>query len=119
MDILWQPGKTGDSRMKADSETRSGICSQRKAERGMEMEVDLRRYTRCIVEKDGEYLIGLCGRPRWSKSPYDAWHTRTKENAIRVALKLGGRLMLFNPIAGQLAPLASICDERRSIAKSS
>lgn len=72
--------------------------------------MDIRLYTRCIVEKNGEYLLGLWGFPRWSNSPYDAWHTRTKADAIRVAWKLGGHLMLFNPIAGQLVPLASICD---------
>ena len=39
---------------------------------------------------------------RWSRSPWDAWRTRDREKAEKIAKVTGGDMMLFNPIAGQL-----------------
>jgi hypothetical protein len=39
---------------------------------------------------------------RWSKSPWDAWITRDRSAAQRVARNVGGDLILFNPVAGQI-----------------
>ena len=39
---------------------------------------------------------------RWSDSCWDAWRTRDREAARRVAQRVGGELMLFNPVAGQI-----------------
>ena len=67
--------------------------------------MDCREYTRLIVKKDGEYLVGcVLGTKilKWDDSPYDAWWTRIKERAIRVANGVDGQIMLFNPIVGQL-----------------
>ena len=48
------------------------------------MTEDLRKATRLIIKKDGEYMVGriLYSRElRWSKSPYDAWWTKDKAKA--------------------------------------
>ena len=65
---------------------------------------ELRKQTCIIIRKDGEYLVGticyskdLC----WSRDHYDAWRTRDREAAERVARKVGGELVLFNPIVNQ------------------
>lgn len=39
---------------------------------------------------------------RWSISPWDAWITRDTETARKVADRVGGEIMLFNPVAGQI-----------------
>lgn len=66
--------------------------------------MDIRRATCIIIEKDGEYLVGTIlysEELRWSGSPYDAWRTRRKEDAARVAGKVGGEMVLFNPVVNQ------------------
>lgn len=68
--------------------------------------MDVRKSTCLIVERDGEFLVGASELGlRWSQSPYDAWSTRDKMTAFKVAWKVRGRLFLFNPIAKQLKPL--------------
>ena len=67
--------------------------------------MDIRRETCIIIRKDGEYLVGTILYStdlRWSWSPYDAWRTRRKEDAERVAGKVGGEMVLFNPIVRQM-----------------
>ena len=69
------------------------------------MRTDIRSRTGLIIRKDGEYLVGtICYSTdlRWSCSPYDAWRTRRKEDAERVAGKVGGKMVLFNPIVKQM-----------------
>ena len=64
----------------------------------------LRRETCIIIRKDGDYLVGtiLYSRDlRWSYSAFDAWRTRDREAARRVARVVGGVLVLFNPIIGK------------------
>ena len=64
----------------------------------------LRRETCIIIRKDGESLVGtiLYSRDlRWSYSAFDAWRTRDREAARRVARVVGGVLVLFNPIIGK------------------
>lgn len=67
--------------------------------------MDIRLQTGIIIEKDGEFLV--CAVPysnqlRWSSSPWDAWITRKSYQSERVAIRVGGIEMLFNPVAGQL-----------------
>lgn len=70
------------------------------------MKYNIRKATCLIIERDGEFLVGMSGSlPRWSVSHYDAWRTRDKTQAFNVAWKVRGRLFLFNPIVGQLKPL--------------
>ena len=66
--------------------------------------MDIRRETCIIIRKDGEYLVGtICFSKdlRWNWSAYDAWRTRRKEDAERVAGKVGGEMVLFNPIVNK------------------
>ena len=66
---------------------------------------DIRRHTCVIIRKDNLYLVGtiiFSTDLRWSTSAYDAWRTRSKEQAQRVAGKVGGQMMLFNPIVGKV-----------------
>lgn len=64
----------------------------------------IRRETCIIIRKDGEYLVGtICYSTdlRWSTSAYDAWRTRNRADAERVAGAVGGVMVLFNPIVNQ------------------
>ena len=65
---------------------------------------ETRKQTCIIIRKDREYLVGavLHSRElRWSYSSFDAWRTRDREAARRVARVVGGMLVLFNPIIGK------------------
>ena len=67
--------------------------------------MNIREQTGIIIQKDGMFLVGLVlGGPelRWSSSPWDAWRTRRRDKAFIVSEKIGGKRMLFNPVAGQL-----------------
>ena len=67
--------------------------------------MDIRKKTCIIIRKDGEYLVGTILYStdlRWSWSQYDAWRTRKREDAERVAGKVGGEMVLFNPIVKQM-----------------
>ena len=66
--------------------------------------MDIRRKTCVIIRRGNEYLVARVIYSRellWSSSPWDAWRTRDKEAARRVA-GFGGKMMLFNPVAAQL-----------------
>ena len=72
--------------------------------------MDIRKKTCIIIRKDGEYLVGTILYStdlRWSWSPYDAWRTRRKEDAERVAGKVGGEMVLFNPIVRQMRTMGN------------
>lgn len=61
--------------------------------------------TGLIVRRGAEFLVARIPYSyefRWSRSAYDAWKTRDREEAQGVARKLGGDLWLFNPITGEL-----------------
>jgi hypothetical protein len=65
---------------------------------------DIRKKTCIIIRRNGEYLVGtiLYSKDlKWSASAYDAWRTRRKETAERVARETGGVMVLFNPITGE------------------
>jgi len=67
--------------------------------------MDIRRMTGLIVQRGPEYFVGMIlgtGKLRWSRSPWDAWISRDRETAQRVARYVGGYLALFNPVAGQV-----------------
>ena len=68
------------------------------------MKTDIRTKTGLIILRDGEYLIGFNlfdNGLNWTTSKYDAWFTRNKADAVRVAAKVDGELVLFNPIIGK------------------
>ena len=65
----------------------------------------IRQATVLIVRRGTDFLVGRIPYSmeyRWSRSPYDAWGTREKDKAQKVAKLLGGDLWLFNPVVGQL-----------------
>lgn len=67
--------------------------------------MDIRRATTLIIKRGNQYLVGRVfgfSELRWSIYPYDAWSTRNIENAQRVAKRLGGRIILFNPVVKQM-----------------
>lgn len=70
--------------------------------------MDIRRKTYLIVEKDGLFLqcVDFTHSIRWTKSPWDAWKTRDRQQAAQICAKFGGEPMLFNSVAGQLAKLS-------------
>ena len=72
------------------------------------MKNDIRKKTGLIIRKKNEYLVGTILYStdlRWSISPWDAWITRDREAARMVADKVGGEIILFNPIVGQMREL--------------
>ena len=65
---------------------------------------ELRKQTCIIIQKDGEYLVGTVLYSldlRWSYSAFDAWRTRDREAARRIAEIVDGEMILFNPIIGK------------------
>ena len=72
------------------------------------MKDDIRKKTCLIIQRSGQYLVGrilYSTDLRWSGSPYDAWMTRNREQAERVARRTGGNVMLFNPVVKQIRVL--------------
>ena len=70
----------------------------------------IRAQTVLIIRRKNykEYLVGrqiYSGRLVWSTSKYDAWRTRDREKARKVAEKTGGEPVLFNPIVGRTKAL--------------
>ena len=66
--------------------------------------MDVKNYGGWIVRSEGEYLIAvaysdtrLC---RWSNSPFNAAFFTRMDDAVRVAQKVGGEVLRFNPITG-------------------
>ena len=72
------------------------------------MKGDIRRKTAIVIQKDGSFLVGFSLFLRWAASPWDAWRTRDKEAAKRVAAVVGGEMMLFNPVAGQIRKMKGV-----------
>ena len=67
--------------------------------------MNIRLCTVLIIKRGSQYLVGRIPYSmefRWSDSPFDAWKTRERETAEKVARMIGGDLWLFNPVAGQL-----------------
>ena len=67
--------------------------------------MDIRKQTAIIIRREGKYLAGrnlVTGDLIWRESYSDAWRTRQKALAEMVASKVGGELMLFNPIVCQV-----------------
>ena len=67
--------------------------------------MNIRKQTCLIIKRGSEYLVGTILYStdlRWSRSPWDAWRTRDREKAKKLARVTGGDLWLFNPVAGQL-----------------
>jgi len=75
------------------------------------MKDDIRRATGVIIRRGREYLVGTILYStdlRWSIYPGDAWITRNREKAQRVADRVGGELMLYNPIVRQMREIEKV-----------
>ena len=67
--------------------------------------MNIRKCTVLIIKRGSMFLVGRIPYSlefRWSSSPYDAWKTRERDKAEKVARVIGGDLWLFNPVVGQL-----------------
>lgn len=67
--------------------------------------MDIRLKTGLIIRRGREFLVGrilYSTEYRWSDSPWEAWRTRKKEEAEKIARRTGGEIWLFNPVAGQI-----------------
>lgn len=63
----------------------------------------IRSRDRLIIERGGVYLAGARnGQPLWHWSKYHAWWDENHNGRYveKVAAKVGGTVMLFNPITG-------------------
>ena len=72
---------------------------------GISLHMNIKKYTVLIVKRGSQYLVGRIPYStefRWSRSPWDAWRTRDRDAAQRVAGRVGGVPVLFNPVAAQL-----------------
>lgn len=74
------------------------------------MKDDIRKQTCLIIRRNGEYLVGrIMGTSalKWSIYAHEAWRTRDRAKAEKVARKTGGVLVLFNPIVNQKKTLGA------------
>ena len=67
----------------------------------------LLKNERYIVQKGKKFLMGkpyddsaFC---RFSSSPYDGWQSRNFNECIVIAKQIGGKVMLFNRLTGDLS----------------
>ena len=66
--------------------------------------VDIREQTYLIIRKNRLFLQGkewITGETLWTQYAYNAWRTKDREEAEEVARKLGGVMVLFNPVTGK------------------
>lgn len=70
------------------------------------MKQDIREKTCLIIRKGKEYLVARVvwssSELKWSTSAWEAWSTRSREKAEKVAELTGGEIMMFNPIIGRV-----------------
>lgn len=71
--------------------------------------MDIRLQTALIIRKrirkKDKFLVGRIldtADLRWSSSPWDAWSTRDRKAARRVRHFIGGDIMLWNPVTGEM-----------------
>lgn len=59
---------------------------------------------RYIIKKGRHYLDRFNGiEIRYTPSHYDCWKSRSFNTAIRVAKQVGGKVMKFNPVTGDIS----------------
>ena len=67
--------------------------------------MDIRTKTCIIIRKNRLFLQGkecYTNKPKWTQYRHQAWKTRDKEKAAEIARKVGGVMVLFNPVADQM-----------------
>lgn len=66
--------------------------------------MDIREKTCIIIRKNRLFLQGkecFTNDPKWTQYRYQAWRTRNRQKAERIARIVGGVMVLYNPIADQ------------------
>ena len=66
--------------------------------------MDIRTKTCIIIRKNRLFLQGkecYTNKLKWTQYRHQAWKTRDKERAAEIARKVGGVMVLFNPVANQ------------------
>ena len=59
---------------------------------------------RYIVKKGRHFLLRFDGIDiRYTPSSYDSWKSKSFDSAIRIAKAIGGKVMKFNPITGDVS----------------
>lgn len=67
--------------------------------------MDIRTKTCIIIRKNRLFLQGkecFTNKTKWTQYRHQAWKTRDKERAAEIARKVGGVMVLFNPVADQV-----------------
>lgn len=67
--------------------------------------MNIREQTCIIIRKNKLFLQGkecFTNKPKWTQYRHQAWKTRDKERAAEIARKVGGVMVLFNPVADQV-----------------
>ena len=67
--------------------------------------MDIRTKTCIIIRKNRLFLQGkecFTTKTKWTQYRHQAWKTRDKEMAAEIARKVGGVMVLFNPVADQV-----------------
>lgn len=67
--------------------------------------MDIREQTCIIIRENKLFLQGkecFTNKPKWTQYRHQAWRTRNKGQAAEIAKKLGGAMVLFNPVADQV-----------------
>ena len=67
--------------------------------------MDIRTKTCIIIRKNRLFLQGkecFTNDPKWTQYRHQAWRTRNRQKAERIARIVGGVMVLYNPIADQI-----------------
>ena len=64
-------------------------------------------HERYIIQKGRLFLMGVpyddTSYCRWTNSPYDAYNGKSFNTAIRVAKRLGAKVVVFNRLTGTVS----------------
>lgn len=66
--------------------------------------MDTKDQTFLIIRKNRLFLQGtewITGETLWSQYTYNAWKTKDRKQAEEVARKVGGVMVVFNPVTGK------------------
>jgi hypothetical protein len=66
--------------------------------------MDIRKLDGLIIRRGVEFLQArdFTAALKWSRSPWDAWITDSAEDAEKVARRVGGEVVGFNQVSGEI-----------------
>lgn len=69
--------------------------------------MDVTRYDGILIQKGKKYLVAVRNNGKqtlkWSTSPWDGVLIEKLSDAQRVAKKVGGKIVRFNPVTGVIS----------------